>query len=339
MSAPFPWLTEAWQRLLDAHAGGRLAHAYLITGAGGLGTLALARAFAERVLCEASLEGGTACGRCRGCLLTASGNHPDLRLLQPEEERKSIVVDQVRELGDYYTLKTHYGGLKVAVLHPADSLNHAAANALLKLLEEPPAEALMLLVAERPGLLPATVVSRCQRMSVALPGWAERRAWLTAELAAEPSAPSLDQVSLAGAPLDLLQTLTSGRARLLDELIAELEAGSRPPWDPLAAARRYADTDARQFVDALERCVGAAALTTVGVASRSLALAPDSAKRLQQLANTLDLPGFLRFLASIGEARGVMQRSSGVRGGEIIESLWLNWAVVAQSGGQRESAR
>jgi len=339
MSAPFPWLADAWQRLLGAHADSRLAHAYLITGASGLGTLALALAFAERVLCEAATDAGTACGRCRGCLLTASGNHPDLRLLYPEEERKSIVVEQVRELGEFYTLKTHYGGLKVAVLHPADSLNHAAANALLKLLEEPPAGALILLVAERPGVLPATVVSRCQRLPVALPGWPERRAWLAAELAADASAPSLDEVTLAGAPLDLLQSLTSGRARLLDELVAELEAGSRPPWDPLAAARRYADMDARQFVDALERCVGAAALTAVGVAPRSLALAPGTAKRLQQLANTLNLPGFLRFLASIGEARGLMQRSSGVRSSEIIESLWLNWAVVAQSGGQRESAR
>jgi DNA polymerase III subunit delta' len=339
MNAPHPWLEGAWQMLVSAQASGRLAHAYLLSGARGLGLSDLARTFAERLLCESPQAGGTSCGACRGCRLCASGNHPDLRLVQPEEEGKGLLIDQVRELGDFYTLKSHYGGAKVAVLDPADSLNRAAANALLKLLEEPPAGAHMLLVATRPGLLPATVLSRCQRAHVATPSWSTSRTWLEARLASEAGAPALDRTSLAGAPLDLLADILADRATLLDDLIGELCAGLRRPWDPLAAAQRCAGVEAAVVLETLERGLTGAALAAVGCPSPGLALTPATAASLQQLANTLDLARLLRFLSDIGDARALLQRSSGVRAGEVIENLWLSWAGMAGPGVRRESAR
>ncbi len=326
MSAPYPWLESAWQALTRALAADRLAHAYLIAGRPGLGKLALAQAMLKLCLCEQP-SAMQACGSCRSCLLYEAGNHPDLRILQPEEDRKTIVIDQVRELISFYTLKSHYGGRKLALIAPADSMNQAAANSLLKILEEPPAGAMLLLVADRPGLLPATIVSRCQRLAVSLPDWDARAAWLA--LAGESSA-SDDEVVLHGAPLAIRDQLAGTRSRLLNDVIEDLAAALRGRWDALSAAARYGDIELPRYLDALEAIVQAAILLADDITPAHLRLPPDARRQLQEISDKLNSKRLFLFLDAIAEARAAAQRSSGVRSAELVEHLMMSWRRMTQ---------
>ncbi len=178
-----PWLAEAWNPLAARLAGGRLPHALLVSGAAGLGKRSLVDAFARALLCTTRSAGEQACGQCRACRLLAAGSHPDritvgLEARDDGKLRSEIVVEQIRALSQRLALSSQFGGRQVAVIDPADAMNTSTANALLKTLEEPTASTLILLVADRPSRLPATIRSRCQRIDVQTPPRAQAAAWL-----------------------------------------------------------------------------------------------------------------------------------------------------------------
>jgi DNA polymerase-3 subunit delta' len=131
----YPWLAGHWSFFMQRLEIDRLAHALMIQGPADSGKMALARAMVARLLCTE--ERPRACGQCRSCKLLAGGAHPDYFNLEPEEESKVIKVDQVRGLIAKLDLTTSISERKVAFIHPAESMNGAAANALLKSLEEP----------------------------------------------------------------------------------------------------------------------------------------------------------------------------------------------------------
>ena len=179
-----------------------LPHALLIHGRPGLGKTVLARLFARRLLCEGPAGGDLPCGECAACLWFEQGNHPDFRILEPDalfaaeaehrategEPRKregeaasrQIRIDQVRELQDFLAIGTHRGGVRVVVVRPAEAMNVATANALLKSLEEPAPKTAFLLVSSAPDRLLPTVRSRCQKIAVAPAAAAEAVGWLRA---------------------------------------------------------------------------------------------------------------------------------------------------------------
>lgn len=177
-----PWHAEHWTRLQASHARGALPHALLLSGAAGLGKREFVGRFVRGLLCEHPLD-GDACGHCRRCLLLAAGTHPDLisltyGLRKDGVMRSEIVVDQIRELSARLAMSSQLGGWQIAVIDPADAMNPAAANALLKTLEEPAAQTLLLLLADAPWRLPQTIRSRCQRIEFHLPPEAVSLAWL-----------------------------------------------------------------------------------------------------------------------------------------------------------------
>lgn len=179
-----PWQQRAYSHALAALDAGRLSHALLVTGAPGLGKVELARTLAQRLLCPQP-EQGFACGQCRSCKLLAAGTHPDLleetlELTDKGEPRKEILIAQVRKLCDALMLTPQIATGQVALIHPADTLNRNAANALLKTLEEPPAGRHLILITDRPMRLPATIRSRCQMLRVDPPTREEALAWLVA---------------------------------------------------------------------------------------------------------------------------------------------------------------
>lgn len=220
-----PWQVEAAAAALQARE--RWPHALLIAGRRGTGKRILALHFARALLCEQPQADGSACGRCPGCTYVANGAHPDLRLIEPVERDDegnptpvdAIVVERIRELTDFTQLSTHRQRAKVAVIVPAETLNIAAENALLKTLEEPPAATYLILVSHQPGCLPATIVSRCRMLAAPEPDADAAVAWLSAQGAREPR---LLLAQAGGAPL-LALTLADPivqreRALLLDEL-------------------------------------------------------------------------------------------------------------------------
>lgn len=174
-----PWLRDAEAALGKMAMEDRVPPALLIRGVSGTGKTQLALDFAQRLLCRSPL-GAKACGSCASCHLFAAKTHPDFLHLAPEDPRKAIKVDSVRQMIQALALTPQYGGYRVVLIDQAEGLNANAANALLKTLEEPPLGTLLILVTDQPGRLPQTVRSRMRLLNVALP---ERRlslAWLSA---------------------------------------------------------------------------------------------------------------------------------------------------------------
>jgi DNA polymerase-3 subunit delta' len=183
MSAP-PWHAEHWARLQGRGQRDALPHALLLCGSAGLGKRAFARRFVRGLMCTEAVA-GDACGHCRGCQLAEAGTHPDIveltfGLRKDHTPRSEIVVDQIRELSARLAMRSQLGGWQVATIDPADALNAAAANALLKTLEEPAARTLLILLADAPWRLPQTIRSRCQRIEFQLPDPSVALAWLQA---------------------------------------------------------------------------------------------------------------------------------------------------------------
>lgn len=194
-----PWHEEVASSWLGKRD--RFAHAWLIHGATGIGKTRFARAAAASLLCETPMR-HLACGTCQACQWLRHGNHPDLRMLRPDavalaegegadEEApvsdkakkapsREIRVDHVRALESWLNVATHRGGARVVLLYPAESLNSVSANAMLKILEEPPPGTIFLLVADKLDRLLPTLVSRCRRLPLAAPDANEARRWLDA---------------------------------------------------------------------------------------------------------------------------------------------------------------
>jgi DNA polymerase-3 subunit delta' len=183
---PLPaWCRAQWNVLATRAANATLPHALLLCGPAGLGKRALTEAFVRARLCE-SPRGRNACGSCKACKLLAAGTHPDRVLVTLEENPKThkmrteILVDQIRDLSSRLAMASQLGGWQIAVIDPADAMNAPAQNALLKTLEEPGDASLIVLVADQPWRLRATIRSRCQRLDFAVPSHEEALAWLSA---------------------------------------------------------------------------------------------------------------------------------------------------------------
>lgn len=178
----FPWHDDVWARLQARRLRDALPHALLLAGPAGLGKRAFLERFVRGLLCEQPAE-GEACGHCRSCLLLGAGTHPDrvtlsFGLRKDGVQRSEIVVDQIRELSSRLATSSQFGGWQVASIDPADAMNAAAANALLKTLEEPARQTMLILVADAPWRLPQTIRSRCQRIEFVLPPREQSLAWL-----------------------------------------------------------------------------------------------------------------------------------------------------------------
>lgn len=191
-----PWHDGVWDRLAAMRA--RLPHALLFHGRPGIGKLHLAQVLAQSLLCESRTSRGLACGACAACVWFTSGNHPDFRLVQPdalapvqeeveagegvENEKKKpskqVKIEQIRALSDFLNVGSHRNGYRVVLIHPAESMNPGAANALLKSLEEPTAGVVFVLVSHQPSKLLATVRSRCHALALTLPPRAVSLRWL-----------------------------------------------------------------------------------------------------------------------------------------------------------------
>lgn len=176
-----PWARNLWQRLVLQHQQSKLPHAILLSGHTGIGKIEFAHAFAHLLLCHNPID-QQPCGHCRSCELVRSGTHPDQVYLHPEEQGKAIKVDQVRELMSFLHSTAQQGGYRVVVMEPAESMNINAANALLKSLEEPGNNTLLLLVSHLPGQLMPTIRSRCQHVTFPFPSQADAASWLAEEL-------------------------------------------------------------------------------------------------------------------------------------------------------------
>lgn len=241
MNITYPWQHEQWALLRNRAEEGRLAHGLLFTGPGGTGKVAFARNFAHALLCRRPGQEGVPCGTCEACLLLAAGTHPDFLQIAPPEDKTQIVIDQIRELCRALGLKSHAGGYKVAILSPAEQMNTAAANSLLKTLEEPTDNTVLILITEQPARLPATIRSRCQQVRFPAPAQAEGMAWLDAQLDACRNETELVLHLADGAPLRALRLHQSGVVKERDGWLDQLIALRKGQTDPVRIAAEWAE--------------------------------------------------------------------------------------------------
>jgi DNA polymerase-3 subunit delta' len=247
----FPWQKTPWDQLLHTRAQARLPHAMLFVGIEGIGKRRLAEQFAALLLCTQSAGQQFACGVCHGCHMLQANSHPDYLCIEPEEAGKAITVDQIRSLIKQINETAHAGGFRVIIIDPAAAMNINAANALLKTLEEPTPNTLIILISHPGGRLPATVISRCQKFMLTKPAHAEAVNWLKEQLADDKVDLQLLLKLADGAPLQALNLWQNEMFSLRQDLYEGLHSLSQGDADPLKLAASWQNTDQVQVVDLL----------------------------------------------------------------------------------------
>jgi DNA polymerase-3 subunit delta' len=256
------WHSELWESRFH---GKPLPQALLLTGLRGSGEVEFALRIAKSRFCRNPSASGDACGICDDCRWFAADSHPDFRRLDlsiqhdesdsddgpkagerdKKKPRTQIAVDEVREVIEFLHVAAYRGGARVVLIHPAHAMNPAAANALLKVLEEPPQGALFLLVTAQPTRLPATIRSRCVKLALPKPTPREAAKWLEASGLPDPG---LALAQVGGAPtaaLELGERYWTVRSALLPLL-----GGRDPDW--CTAASGIVDTDLPHLVHILQ---------------------------------------------------------------------------------------
>jgi DNA polymerase-3 subunit delta' len=173
-----PWQQPSWDLLCNYIKQGRIPQALLITGSSGLGKDHLANLLAFALLCENRNEKGMHCGHCHSCTLINANTHPDFISIKPDEDKSTITISQIRQIVTDTYLKPQFDSYRVIIINPADMMTIQAANAFLKCLEEPGERTVFILIAEKPSKLPATIISRCQLLSLTISDANALRDWL-----------------------------------------------------------------------------------------------------------------------------------------------------------------
>ncbi|HEY0563321.1 MAG TPA: DNA polymerase III subunit delta' [Methylophilus sp.] len=255
----YPWHIDLWHKLIQQKE--RLPHALLLHGRAGSGKLAFATFLAKSLLCAQPVQ-GAACHTCPKCTWFNEGHHPDFKLISPEDAEASedapkkkvskktqIAVDQIRQLIQQLSLSNHGAqSLRVVLIHPAEAMNLASANALLKVLEEPPNNTLFLLVCHQVQRLLPTIMSRCQAIAMPMPDSQVAAEWLRQQQVSE--AEVLLQYA-GGAPLLALQA--SHEHGVNTQLFTLLSAGA--DLDASTSAAHFLEPGMEQAITGLQKWV------------------------------------------------------------------------------------
>ncbi len=241
--APYPWQLAAWRRLRERQRQQRLMQALLITGQPGVGKYAFARELARSGLCEDSSE--NSCGRCPNCQQFDAGAHPDFVEVAPLEGKRDILIDQIREFCRQIQLTPSQRAGRYAIIRGADRLNIAAANALLKSLEEPPSRVILLLTADQLVRIPPTIRSRCTRIPIPMPKPSQAGAWLKEQgIEADPALFRRRQGPCVWLQKELAPAQQQSQERQWEELLDRMERQG----DSLAAAAAVGEDHFDAFV-------------------------------------------------------------------------------------------
>ncbi|HJV51163.1 MAG TPA: DNA polymerase III subunit delta' [Noviherbaspirillum sp.] len=340
--ALYPWQSAPWQQLQQLRQ--RLPHAILFHGPEGIGKTAFAERFAQSLLCQAPQPDGHACGACDSCGWFRQYNHPDYRRVRPEaledepgesEEgtdaadgkksgkasktpSKEIKIDQIRALADFMNISTHRQGMRVILLYPAEALNTAAANALLKTLEEPPPHTMFLLVSNSLDRLLPTILSRCRKFALAMPSAGQALDWLREQDVRDADVWLAEQ---GGAPLAALAAAESGAREAMDEFLQLL---TKPGTDgALKGAERLQKVPVTDLVAWLQRWLYD--VFSLKLSGR-IRYYPRYQKELTALAGRADVSSLLRALKALNERRAIAEHPLSAR--LFIEDMLLSYSTL-----------
>lgn len=219
----YPWLTPVYKQLVAQYASDRKHHALLFQSIVGCGDQQLVQAIGRWLMCQ-NPQGEKTCGICHNCNLMKAGTHPDWHIVEPEKGKTAIGVDQIRLLMEVLYNHAQQGGVKAVWFPQCEQLSEAAANALLKTLEEPPADTYFLLSCHDASKLPATIRSRCRLWVLNCPDEAFSIEWLKRQNAGDPDSLKTALRLSNGAPIAAQQLLTSTVWRNREEVCHGLDS-------------------------------------------------------------------------------------------------------------------
>lgn len=310
------WLEPFAQSWTGRVEQGRAPHAVLLSGPVGVGKRAAA-------IWMASGRLGIGAQTALPLHPAECPEHADLRWIAPLEDKQTISVDQIRDLVAVLNLTSYTGDGKVAIIAPANSMTDSAANSLLKTLEEPPGDTLIILIADRAGRLPATIFSRCQRIEISPPDEGEALAWLDR---LQPGAAWAEALGLAGnaplAALGALQQLDTHATMSRD--FSDVASGRISALD---VAAKWVKLDTAFVLDWLVRQVQyVISAVFTGRNSRVAAAIDDS------VLKRMDRRNLFCYLDTINRLRGQPAGSYNVH--LTLERLLIDWAESLKNCGQ-----
>jgi DNA polymerase III subunit delta' len=325
----FPWTLTLWQQLQERARQRQLPHAILLHGPAGVGKQQFAIEFAQSLLCESPGSQAMPCGQCRACVQFQAQTHPDYHCISPEADSRVIKIDQIRQLCDSLSLSSHHAGYRPIIIAPAEAMNPAAANSLLKTLEEPPAHTLLVLISHQPSLLSATIRSRCQRLTIGLPPSAQAREWLVAQLGEQQVEAGTLTEALAlnlGAPLPTYAWLTSGRADQYGQAFTGFCAIGQATATALDVAAKWLKADQGVPIHWVYQWIGE--LVRIKSGQPLPDRHPQRLGLLQKLAQQVDLGGLFELLSELTET---LRRQGGAMNQQLVyESILLRWAELTR---------
>ena len=284
-----PWLAPQLHQLLQGRES--LHHALLLHGPAGIGKRQLAWHLCTALLCEQiSPDQPLACGQCPSCNWMGEASHPDCRLVLPEamdadfvpsrgrKASSEIKIEQVRRLARFLAVGAHRAGWRIVLIYPAHTMNYVTANSLLKTLEEPGSQTLLVLVSDRPDRLTPTIRSRCRQVSVSPPTEEVAIPWLCAN-GFEDEGAARAALSAAGSPMHAMRLADPARATAHRAILEALSA--LPDTEPLRAVDALDKHDPILWGDVLQRWISD--LTRVCFGARPVYF-PAWDRRLDELA-------------------------------------------------------
>ena len=339
----FPWQKDAWLQLHLLRE--RLPHALLFYGPQGIGKTIFSEYFARALLCETPVAEGHGCGICVSCGWFEQYSHPDYRLVRPEalddaeevdgadagdadgKEKKTvkaaktpskeIKIDQIRALADFMNVSTHRRGKRVVVLYPAEALNTAAANALLKTLEEPPPDTVFLLVSNGLDRLLPTILSRCRKFALPMPAHDVALQWLKEQQVDNADVWLAEQ---GGAPL-AARASAQADSQEIGDFLAHL---TRPGVDgALKTAERFQKTPVVELVAWLQRWLYDVFSLKL---SGKIRYYPRYRKELSTLADRADVGKLMSALKSLNQRRAIAEHPLSPK--LFIEDMLLDYSTL-----------
>ncbi len=311
MNDILPWHKSLWQQILSRQ--NNLPHALLLYGPKGMGKSLFAQYLIETLLCEHK----QACGHCKPCKLLTANTHPDLLTIQPTDVGKQISVDQIRNSIKFCALTAKYGHYQIVLVNPAEAMNRNASNSLLKLLEEPPFNTLIMLISHNPMILTATIRSRCQKLDFSRPDKNLTHNWLHEHLDNPKHATLLLNLS-AQAPLAALELADSmdKRQELFNSLVT-LSAN-----DPVKIAASWAKMEITSVLKWLLSWTADVIRYSITGQTQFL-INQDQVKSLQNFANNLNLRHLFKLLDLQQEAYQLI--NSNIKPQGLLESIAIAW--------------
>ena len=324
----YPWQLDVWKHLKQLKQEGRLPHALLVNGEKGSGKIAFVEALAKKLLCSQEQE--FACGECKSCRLYAAGSHPDLVSISFLEKAKQLKVDQIRVAVDFINKTAQMNGMKLVIIEPAEAMNINAANALLKCLEEPAGDTLLVLISHAPNRLLPTIRSRCQSIVMPKPTMPVADSWLAESI--NDMAQRKKLLSLSnGNPLLALTYWQDDVLSLYNDSIDKLIGIKSGQFSVIKTAEELHKKDVLLWLQINQKMLWQLIrASAVGESLESLNLA--------LFAPVVEAPGFAQkaykllelIQASIRELQGTSNPNPQL----LLETLLMHWQALLKTGGQ-----